>query len=278
MRTTVILMALLAPIPVLAVDCGSLNDLRWLLGDWKAEGEQTTFHESWTESAPQTFEGTGIERSKPECAEKSREALRLVEMAGGVYYVSKVTHNELPVAFRLTACEGGTYVFENPAHDFPRRLEYRREGDDRLAVRVSDGGEKGFTLDFRREAGTVPRPTAAVLAAEDARFAAMIAASPDEIRRRFASDLVYTHSNGKVENREQLIDTIVSGRMRYLEVQPTEREVGFTGATTAIVRGRGSFRVKVGETPLDLRLRYLAIYVLTDGNWQLRDWQSLREP
>jgi hypothetical protein len=278
MRWIAILMALIAPCPVLADGCGSLADLRWLLGGWSADGEHTAFHESWTESTTQTFEGVGIERSKPGGTVKGEEALRLVEMAGGLFYVSKVTHNELPIAFRLTGCDGGMYVFENPAHDFPRRLEYRRVGEDRVVVRVSDGGEKGFTLDFRRETAAVPGSTAAVLAAEDARFAAMIAANPDEMRRRFTADLLYTHSNGRVENREQLIDTIVSGRMQYIEVQPAEREVGFTSASTAIVRGRGSFRVKAGEAPLDLRLRYLAIYVLNGGSWQLRDWQSLREP
>ena len=277
MRSMVILFSLLAPLPVFAGDCRTLSDLRWLLGEWSAEGDNTTFHESWTESTTQTFEGAGIERSKTDSAVKGSEALRLVEMAGGVFYVSKVTHNELPVAFRLTGCDGGAYVFENPAHDFPRRLEYRRDGADRLVVRVSDGGDKGFTLDFRRAAPAID-PAAAVLAAEDARFAAMVTADPEEIRRRLAADLVYAHSNGQVENREELVDTIVSGRMRYVEVEPSERDVDFAGGSTAIVRGRGRFRVKAGETPLDLRLRYLAVYVLTEGTWQLRDWQSLREP
>jgi len=276
MRQLALLIALLAPVPAFAQACGSLNDLRWLLGDWTAEGDRTTFHESWTESTPQTFEGSGIERSKPDGAEKGGEALRLVEMAGGVFYVSKVTHNALPVAFRLTGCDSGSYVFENPAHDFPRRLEYRRDGDDRLVVRVSDGGEKGFTLDFSRARSS--DPAAAVLAAEDARFAAMVGAKPDEIRRRLADDLAYAHSNGKVENREELIETIVSSRLSYLEVEPVQREVVFAGGSTATVRGRGRFRVKAGDTPMELRLRYLAVYVLKDGNWLLRDWQSLREP
>lgn len=277
MRRIAILIAVLAPLPALADNCGSLADLRWLLGDWTADGDRTTFHESWTESTPETFEGAGSERSKPEGAEKSREALRLVEMAGGVFYVSKVTHNELPVAFRLTACDGVTYVFENPAHDFPRRLEYRRDGADRLVVRVDDGGDKGFTLDFRR-AATTADPSAAVLGAEDARFAAMVAADADGLRGRLADNLAYAHSNGKVEDRDALIETIVSKRMRYLEVVPTDRDVDFPDRTLAVVRGRGRFRVQAGDTPLDLRLRYLAIYVLEGGDWKLRDWQSLREP
>ena len=275
-RASAVLAWLLLPVAAHAADCGSLADFRWLLGSWTADGERTTFHETWAEVAPHTFEGAGLERAKPDGAEKGGEALRLLEMAGGIYYVSKVTHNELPVAFKLTGCTDNVYVFENPAHAFPRRLEYRRDGDDRLVVRVSDGGERGFTLDFHR--ASVGGAEAAVLADEDARFAAMIAAEPGGLRRWLSSDLVYTHSNARVENREALIDTIASGRMRYHEVRPEERSVWFAGSGTAIVRGRGRFRVQAGDTPLDLRLRYLAIYAREDGNWKLRDWQSLREP
>lgn len=139
------------PWPAAAAGCASLTDLRWLLGDWAADGDKTSFHESWAELGPQTFEGRGIEHARADGAVKGSEALRLLEMAGEVFYVSKVAHNDLPVAFRLTGCAEGRFVFENPAHDFPRVLEYRRDGHTRLVVRVSDGGEKGFTLDFRRE-------------------------------------------------------------------------------------------------------------------------------
>ncbi len=141
--------------PVPAAECGSLADLRWLLGDWRADGSKSSFFESWSEVGPQTFEGTGIERSKPDGAVKSAESLRLVEMGGGVFYVAKVAHNELPVAFRLTACADGRFVFENPAHDFPRRIEYRHQETGRFSARVSDGAENGFTVEYVRQPATV---------------------------------------------------------------------------------------------------------------------------
>ncbi len=130
--------------------CNSLTSLQWLLGDWVADGSKTIFHESWRELGPKTFEGTGVERSKADGSVEGGEDLRLVEMGGGVFYFSKVTHNELPVAFRLNSCEGGRFVFGNPVHDFPRRLVYQLGADGRLSVRVSDGAEKGFTLEFAR--------------------------------------------------------------------------------------------------------------------------------
>jgi len=46
--------------------------------------------------------------------------------------------------------EAGRLVFENPTHDFPRRLEYTMQPDGGLEVSVSDGAERGFKLQFRR--------------------------------------------------------------------------------------------------------------------------------
>lgn len=255
-------------------DCTALESLRWLLGDWIAGGSKTSFHESWRELDGQTFSGTGIERAKSDGAVKGAEHLRLVEMGDGVFYISKVAHNELPIAFRLTTCADDAFVFENPAHDFPRRLEYRRS-DDALTVRVSDGAEKGFTLEFQR-ATSAAAP--AVLADEDARFAAMVSADAAAMESWLAEDLRYVHSTGLVEDRGQLVDSIASGRAKYVAVTPAEREVVRLAADAALVRGRGRFQVAANGVPLDLQIRYLAVYGLQDGRWRLRSWQSLRVP
>lgn len=267
----------LSALPAVAGDCRSLGSLEWLLGGWIADGAGSTFRESWAARGPRTWEGSGVETSKTDPAKSSGEVLRLVEMSGGVFYISKVTHNELPVAFRLTECTDGRFVFVNPAHDFPRQLDYVRQGADRLQVRISDGADKGFTLDFAR----APVPAIdleAVLAAEDARIKAMVVADPDAMRRWFADDLIYVHSTGVVEDREQLIESIRSGRLRYLAIAPADRRVVFQGPDAAFVHGLAHIKAKAGDRALDFQARYLAVYGLQDGAWRLRAWQSLRLP
>jgi Domain of unknown function (DUF4440)/Domain of unknown function (DUF6265) len=263
--------------PSLASECRSLAALEWLLGEWAADGAQSTFRESWTAVGPRTWEGRGVETSKADPAKSSTEVLRLVEMEDGVFYVAKVSHNELPIAFRLSECEAPRYTFVNPTHDFPRRLDYTRQGEDGLSARVSDGAGKGFTLEYRR-AQPAASGADAVLAAEDARFAAMVRGDAEALHRWLAGELSYVHSTGEIENREQLIDSITSGRRRFDAVEPTERRVIFSGSGAALVQGLARFRVAAGATPLAFEARYLAAYGLRDGDWKLLAWQSLRLP
>jgi uncharacterized protein (TIGR02246 family) len=260
-----------------AADCRSLASLDWLQGEWLADGKKSTWRESWTAIAPTTWEGRGVETSKADPARSSAEELRLVEMGDGVFYVAKVAHNELPVAFRLVECGPTRLVFANPGHDFPKQLEYERQADGRLRVNIGDGAGEGFTLDFVRVAPAAG-DAEAVLAAEDERFAAMVAGDVPAMRRRMAEDLEYVHSTGKVETRGELVDGIVEGRLRYLSLAPSGREVRFLGPAAALVTGQAGIRAVAGATTADFDARYLAVYGFADGRWQLRAWQSLRLP
>lgn len=131
--------------------CTSLQPARWLLGRWVALDGDRAIHETWHAASDATFEGKGVTRSRTDGRLLDGEALRLVAMADEVFYLAKVAHNELPVAFRLVACDSDRLVFENKTHDFPRRIEYRRTGADGFEAHVSDGGEKGFRLSFSRD-------------------------------------------------------------------------------------------------------------------------------
>lgn len=135
--------------------CPGLETVAWLVGTWQAESGDRLLTETWVSASPITLEGRGVTRARADGRVIDSEDLRLVAMGDGVFYVAKVAHNERPVAFTLTSCADGRLVFENPAHDFPRRLEYRRVAADRLEVSVSDGGERGFRLDFSRRPDAV---------------------------------------------------------------------------------------------------------------------------
>ncbi|NIP18763.1 MAG: hypothetical protein GWM87_11860 [Xanthomonadales bacterium] len=147
------------PVGLAAADtgkCDSLEPLEWLVGEWQTSAGPVIAVESWTRVAPGTFEGYGEARSAETGKVTNRETLRLVEMSGEVFYIAMVAHNDFPVPFRLTACSGGTFEFENPGHDFPTRIAYRRTPPDRFVVMVSNADGGGFSLDFGRPPVTAP--------------------------------------------------------------------------------------------------------------------------
>lgn len=82
--------------------CDSLESASWLAGTWLAQDGKRQVSESWRRLSDSTFEGRG------EAVRDGRvvdgESLRLVEMGDRVYYIAKVRHNKLPVAFELTQC------------------------------------------------------------------------------------------------------------------------------------------------------------------------------
>ena len=146
-----ILFASLIPGDAFAQACQSLATLQWVLGAWRAQDDRAITHERWDQVSPTTFEGRAEVVRKPSSETGDLETLRLVEMSGVVYYIAKVGHNDLPVAFKALECSDAGATFVNPDHDFPKRLVYRLEGGDRLTVDVSDGGSKGFSLEFLRQ-------------------------------------------------------------------------------------------------------------------------------
>ncbi len=131
-------------------ECDSLAAAHWLLGTWEASTSRSTTVETWRRASANTFEGIGEQRSTESGKTTGSESLRLVAMAGGVFYLAKVAHNPWPVPFRMVVCDDDRLVFENTGHDFPTRLDYRRVGDTGLAVEVTGPDGDGFTLRFEK--------------------------------------------------------------------------------------------------------------------------------
>ena len=145
-----ILLSLLFIIPFCsnAKSCHSLTTINWLLGSWVATDKEQTITESWHQVSATTIEGNGETFVMGKL--KSSESLRIVEMSGALFYIAKVNHNPLPIAFKLTNCSVENAIFENTEHDFPKRIEYKSINKDKMMVIVSVGKSKSFSIDFIR--------------------------------------------------------------------------------------------------------------------------------
>ena len=126
------------------------DDFDWLAGRWCGGEGSEQVEEQWL--APAGGQMLGVSRTLKGGRMASFEFLRIVDKGGVPTYMAQ-PGGRPPTEFARTAGGNDWVRFENPAHDFPTRIEYRRIGEA-LQAHVSgaggDGKEAGFALDYVR--------------------------------------------------------------------------------------------------------------------------------
>lgn len=125
-----------------------VDELAWMGGEWAVEENGRWTEESWT--APRGGIMLGHSRSGRGDAVREFEFLRLQAGEDGVPVYYAQPGGRPPVAFRLVAHDGGSATFENPAHDFPQRIRYVREGDAMTATISALDGSNAMSFRYRR--------------------------------------------------------------------------------------------------------------------------------
>jgi len=123
----------------------SIATLTWIAGDWQSEpGGRAQVEEHWTKLAG----GTMMGMSRTVAGEKTVEFeyLRIEQRAEGIYYVAHPKARCPGTDFKLSRASTTEAVFENPQHDFPKRIIYRKT-DDGLTASI-DGGEGTKAMAF----------------------------------------------------------------------------------------------------------------------------------
>ena len=147
LKLTLLTLCLLALLPTQTT---SLADISWISGDWQtAPGGRAQIEEHWSAAAG----GTMMGMSRTVAGEKTVEFeyLRIEQRADGIYYVAHPQARCPGTDFKLTKASATEVVFENPQHDFPKRIIYRKTGDDSLTASIDAGeGSKAMSFAFRR--------------------------------------------------------------------------------------------------------------------------------
>lgn len=139
---------------------GADHDLDALCGTWQSRGkDDATTEERWSWSGD-ALVGEAVTHDR-HGEETSRESITLRRGEGGTIFRAQ-PGDATPTEFKevrdpdLVAGEGEqVFVWENRAHDFPRRIVYRVAAE-RLEATISDPDaddsllRRGFTWDYRR--------------------------------------------------------------------------------------------------------------------------------
>ncbi len=127
----------------------AISDLSWLAGDWQtaASGRSQT-DEHWTQPAGGSM--MGLSRTVAGGRTYEFEYLRIEQRPEGIFYVAHPKARCPATDFKMTRLTATEVVFENPAHDFPKRIRYRNADDGSLVATVDAGpGSKGFTFTYQ---------------------------------------------------------------------------------------------------------------------------------
>lgn len=127
-----------------------LNAAAWLGGCWEMRRGPSVTQEVWM--APSGGAMLGMSRSVVRDTVREWEHLLLGPSPSGLAYTAKPAR-QAETSFAATVISDTLLVFENPAHDFPQRILYRRRGADSVIARIEGprGGQvRGFDLPFAR--------------------------------------------------------------------------------------------------------------------------------
>ncbi len=126
---------------VLSYSPARAQEYRQLAGTWKMEGKE--IYEEWNlENGELTGYGYRLQNGERVVTEE----LRILTNGDRIIYQATVRNqNEgKPVEFVLNESYDDRLQFENPAHDFPRKIIYRIESPERIHVSVLGENDKGF--------------------------------------------------------------------------------------------------------------------------------------
>jgi hypothetical protein len=130
----------------------AIGDLTWLAGAWVGtRGAQgaTSIEERW--SPPLGGAMLAVSRTVSRGKMGAFEFLRIVERDGGLVYIAQ-PGGAAPTEFVLTELSGTRAVFDNPRHDYPKRIVYELSAEGSLTATI--GFTKGGTprrFVFKRE-------------------------------------------------------------------------------------------------------------------------------
>lgn len=125
------------------------QEYKKFIGYWDVQGNDNM--EIWHNGEFGGLAGMGV--MLKDGNEEILEELELKYIDGTINYVAKVKNQNAGQAinFELTDSRNNVYVFQNPNHDFPKKIIYRFKNDNEIEVTVSDNANKSFKLNLIRQ-------------------------------------------------------------------------------------------------------------------------------
>jgi hypothetical protein len=120
-----------------------LEKMNWLVGQWENKTPEGLLIETWTKDNDSTFSGqTYFIKNEKDTVHS--ESIVLTQLKDELIYrpTVKGQNNDEPVDFNLTSDVENSYTFENPKHDYPQKIVYKKTNETSLVATIS-GKQQG---------------------------------------------------------------------------------------------------------------------------------------
>ena len=133
-------------------DSAGIAGLGWLAGCWEMRSGPRVTEEQWM--TPRGGTMLGMSRTTRNDSLVEFEQIRIEKRDRDLYYVASPAR-QATAEFKATSLASGTVTFENPLHDFPKKIFYTRHGTDSMAAAIEGprgGTTRRITYPYRRVA------------------------------------------------------------------------------------------------------------------------------
>lgn len=138
------------PTPVATPLKAPIGQVEWLAGTWIGTTGTSGFEERWTPPAGGSM--LAVARTLRGDTMTGFEFLCIVERDGGLVYQAMPNGRQPATDFTATEVGANSVTFENPAHDFPKKIRYTLGEDGTLEAVISGTeGQKPQTFRFKKQ-------------------------------------------------------------------------------------------------------------------------------
>lgn len=115
-----------------------LEKMNWLIGNWENKMDEGLLTETWIKENDSTFSGTTYFIINNKDTVHS-ETIILKQIKDELIYSPTVKgqNNDEPVDFKLSSENENTFSFENPKHDYPQKIVYKKVNKNSLVATIS---------------------------------------------------------------------------------------------------------------------------------------------
>lgn len=116
--------------------------MEWLVGEWEQKLPEGTVIEIWKKENDSTLYGKSFFIKENDTIHK--ESIVLRQQKDDLQYIPIVEgqNNDEPITFTMTSDTEANFTFENPTHDYPQKISYKKINATSLMTTIS-GTQKG---------------------------------------------------------------------------------------------------------------------------------------